>query len=151
MAVTISGSGQIVKQVLQTVDTTRVTTTSSSFVTSGILSVTITPTSASNKILIMVTLAAATDVNNAAGYYTIYRNGTTNLASSSNGMGEIYYNPTSSGAKFRGTIAMNFLDSPATTSPVTYQVWMKNNTVGTIIINDDGNLSTITAMEISGA
>jgi hypothetical protein len=147
MSITISGSGQIVKQ-LQTFNlTTSVSTTSSSYVTTG-LTVNITPTNSANKILIMVEGAGACSTTNSGAYYTVYR-GATDLGNT-NGFSTIYNNASYSG-KFRSTLGIAYLDSPSTTSSTTYTVYFKTNTVGTIYVNDDSTTSTITVLEIAYA
>ena len=147
MSVTISGSGQIVKQ-LQTFNlTTSVSTTSSSYVTTG-LTVNITPTNSANKILIMVEGVGACTQQNSGAYYTVYRN-STDLCNTT-AFSTIYNNASYTG-KFRGTFGICYLDSPATTSSTTYTVYFKTNTVGTVYVNDDTAPSTITLMEIAYA
>lgn len=154
MSVTISGSGQIVKQLVTATDSTNRSTTSSSptWVTaSNTLSVTITPTNASNKVYIVVTASVSTSTANSAGYFTIFRNGSTNLGSANNGMTTIYGNGYGANTA-RQTMSISFLDSPATTSATTYQLYFCNNTVGTIQLQVDGcTNSSITAMEIAYA
>ena len=130
-----SGFGKVL-QVVTATDLTQRSTTSTSFVTgSNTLSVAITPSSASNKIFIIVNGAAygANGVN----VYTIYR-GATNLGNGAAGMTEhrLDWSP----------ISMSYLDSPSTTSATTYQVYFKVNT-GTGYLNNS-NTSSITAFEI---
>ena len=132
-----ASAGQVI-QVLSATDSTLRSTTSTSFVTaSNTLSVTITPSSASNKILILVsTTVYAESINR----LTIYR-GATNLGNS-NGMSE-------SGFDGYDGISMVYLDSPSTTSAITYQVYFKVNT-GTGQLQPDANQGSIVCMEIKG-
>ena len=147
MSVSLYGSGNTVIQVQSYNLTTSVSTTSSSYVTTG-LAVSITPQSTTSKILILVEGAGACSVTNSGAYYTVYRNSTD--LGNTNGLSTIYNNATYSG-KFRGTFGMCYLDSPATTSSTTYTVYFKTNTVGTIYVNDDTTTSSITVMEIAYA
>ena len=135
-------AGQII-QVLQSTDSTIRSSTSASFNTaSNTLSVTITPSSASNKILL---LACVQKVSGDQGaYFTIYR-GATNLGNGSNGM------DSGDGTSANANCIINYLDSPSTTSATTYQVYMrvKYGTAG-YSFNSENSLSSLTAMEIKG-
>jgi len=144
-----ASAGQVI-QVLSATDNTVRSTTSTSFVTaSNTLSVTITPASTSNKILIIVSGAwlSASGGNTVA---TIYR-ASTNLGDSTYGM-------TSHGTGDVGaysSLSMNYLDSPATTSATTYQVYIKTQNGQTLYLNQAFNVSTavkasITCLEIKG-
>jgi len=148
-------------QVKQTVKTDVSTTTSSSFSAIPGLSVSITPSSSSSKVLITVDTKIGT--NGGGCYIKLLRDST-----------DIYVGDTVSGktpclqqtyggsdtgegqygmAKSGGT----FLDSPATTSAVTYSVHWKRENSATMYINrsasDSGayvgrGASSITAMEV---
>jgi len=130
-------------QVVTATDSTTRSTTSTSYVTaSNTLSVNITPSSTSSKIFIVC--SASTRVSNQA-FYTIYRD-STNLAGS-NGMVENYFDDSS--GDNRSSIAMSILDTPSTTSQITYQLYFKN-AAGTTYINHNATKGSITAMEIAG-
>ena len=158
---TYSGGGII--QVKQAVVTSVESTTSSTFSVIPGLSVSITPTRSDSKIMIMVDTKIGT--NGGGAYIKLLRDST-----------DIYVGDTASGktpclqqtyggsdtgegqygmAKSGGT----FLDSPATTSAVTYSVHWKRENSATMYINrsasDSGayvgrGASSITVMEISG-
>ena len=105
-----------VLQVVQSLYDTLVTTTSGSYVTTG-LSASITPTSATSRILIMCNTHASNSNASSSAIFSIFR-GTvagTNLGSGE-GFGSVY----SSTGSARGIISINYLDSPATTSSQTY-------------------------------
>ena len=136
--------GGLILQVVNATDSTKRTTTSSSFVTaSNTLSIDITPSATSSKILILV--SSTTQTTNDTGFATIYRDSTNlgnanGLVGSQAGQGE---NPT----------AMIHLDSPNTTSETTYQVYIRStgSGVGTISLNGTFNpapTGSIIAMEI---
>jgi hypothetical protein len=157
MAVTFSGSGQVVAQVKSTVLTTAVSTTSTSFTNATGLSVSITPTNSANKILVFCSLFTGTS-NGSVMMWQITRNGTAidvNTDQTNKATGA-WYPDSSSGAAytFNGN-STTFLDSPSTTSAVTYQIQFLA-TGGTAYINrrgadtNFGGTSTITVMEISG-
>jgi hypothetical protein len=90
-------------------------------------SLTITPTSAYSKILIMYTGAYASSYGDGTpsgnARLSMYR-GTTNLAGGSLAMIDIY----GENGGLYGTAAVNYLDSPATTSAITYRpyIWVVN-------------------------
>jgi hypothetical protein len=124
-------------------------TTSGSFVSSG-LTATITPSSTSNKILVTMSAALeSTSAGNATA--TIFR-GTvsgTNLGGNLYGYG--YFKVGTS-----GNICASELDSPSTTSAQTYTVGIRNDAGGnTNICNGSGtnantSRSTLTLVEIAG-
>ena len=141
-------SGSVI-QVVNAVTTTRDTTSSAvpNWVATGITA-TITPTSTSSDIYISVSTSG--NLNNTAGvklFYTLYRD-TTNLGGTSTGMGGIR---ALGGANIRGSISPNYLDSPATTSPVTYTLYFATNGSATVEIpGNAGQTRSITLMEIKG-
>jgi hypothetical protein len=166
MAVTISGSGQLIVQIAQTVKSDSFTsTTKGSYVPVTGLSATITPSSASNKVLITANVTTG-NLNNLSCYFHIYRNG---AQITPNGV-STGLTPSSTFSALSGGIASNtgvsttlplqFLDSPATTSPVTYQIYAAVNSSASLNLNVNpstsngggtpGGSSTITVMEISG-
>ena len=133
-----ANAGEII-QVLSATDSTQRSTTSTSFVTgSNTLSVTITPASASNKILILTNVVGRGDPAVGNIYLTIYKDAT-NLGNGTSGFATDYngYITFMSGA---------YLDSPATTSAITYQVYFRT-TGGTVSISQ-GSTNTITVLEV---
>jgi len=112
-------AGQVI-QVLSATDNTRRTTTSSSYVTaSNTLSVTITPSSASNKIFVISQVVGGGD---GYGVHTIQRTigaTTTNLGNATDGI-------TLHGGSEPLSGCLTCLDSPSTTSATTYQHYFKN-------------------------
>jgi hypothetical protein len=138
-----ASAGQVI-QVLSATDSTQRTTSSTSFVTgSNTLSVTITPSSASNKIFI--TMTSAGQGSGDIGYYTIFR-GATNLGNGNNGMTLDY----DAGSNVQGGVAMDFLDSPNTTSATTYQVYMRSTSPVNTFLNKSDVKGSITCFEIKG-
>lgn len=114
----------------------------SSTFTNSDLAVAITPASSSNKILVTVTgtLASAGTASPAVG--TLYRD-TTNLAGGTNGFCSVQ-NGTAASTYIYAPMHLTFLDSPATTSAITYRLKTRNtdNTTevrtgngGTLIVN----------------
>ena len=153
MSVTISGSGQIVKQVVQatvTAAASGTSTSSSSFVTTG-LTANITPTSASNKILITVDGSYYNGTGSSNNWFTVYRNGANvNTGASPATLQSTYV----AGASTVLPVSIIYLDSPATTSSVTYTVYFACGS-GAIIFpfnasNTGNTIATLTLQEISG-
>ncbi len=166
MAVTIFGNGQVPIQVVSTTVTSVVTTTVSSnstfYAISG-LSATITPKSSSNRILALVNLVGS----GTSGYsfvcaFQLWR-GTTPIgvgdAASGFRQASVGNQRASADGNSAFSIGWNYLDSPATTSPVTYQVACTAEG-GNFILNTTANNSSgvyasrsasgITLLEISG-
>ena len=140
-------AGHIIQVVESQMGQTGVTTTSNSFVATG-NSVTITPSSTSSKILLQIQGGGTyLPESNTMAQVTIYRN-STNIGDSDKGL-ESHYTVGSTGFTV-APHAMGVLDSPSTTSAITYQAYMKTDG-GTFQYqsNDRGNISFI-AMEVAG-
>jgi len=154
-----------VLQVVQAIKSDTFTTTSSSYTDVTGLSVNITPTSASNKILVVASLTYGGGVNS-YGFAQLVRNGTPIGLGASDGASRTEctfpLNIENTGSSQAKTMCggMTVLDSPATTSVVTYKVQVVSGYAGTICtINRSGDnindtfsglgSSTITVMEIA--
>lgn len=134
------GTGAVL-QVVTATDQTQRSTTSGTFVTgSNTLSVSITPSSASNKIFVISSFDGG---SSSQAFYTIYR-GASNLAT--NAFAELY---AGGSTQIQATISMAILDSPSTTSSTTYQVYFRAAS-GTGYVNTNNNFGQITAFEIAG-
>ena len=108
-------------------------------------SVSITPSSANSKILIFVHTDAVTLESDAVYGKFYLRKNSTNLAPYGYPLG------WSSTDNARGTFGTQYLDSPLTTSQLTYDTYWEGRSGTVIQINRDGAahaLSTITVMEI---
>jgi hypothetical protein len=124
---------------------TYVTSASASYVASG-LTATITPKFSTSKVLILCTPAFYTTSsgNSTSGSGAIYKNGSSLIANTSVVQGDSVY------AGLIVKIAIDYLDSPATTSATTYAFYYAN-TGGTLVsLNPNGQTSTIILMEIAG-
>ena len=136
------GGGKVL-QVVTATDSTERSTTSSSLVTaSNTLSVDITPAATSSKVLVITTFNSG----NSSGSdtrYTIKRD-STDIGDTSEG---IVATTHADANLMYATAAMSVLDSPSSTSALTYQVYLKA-AGGTGYINKGGTLGTITVMEI---
>jgi hypothetical protein len=139
----ISGSFGKLLQAITAIDTTTRSTTSTSYVTgSNTLSISITPSSVSSRIFI---IASFTYYASNEGLFTFFRN-STNLATDST-VSLSFFKGVSYGGFDSMQNNMSFLDSPATTSATTYQVYFKRGASGTAYINN-GSQGVITAFEI---
>lgn len=147
-----TGFGKVL-QITQSVLTTQFTTASTSFVDLTGMSATITPTSASSRIMVNVNLGAVGNNNSAFGIWiNLVRNGT-NIAQPTDGTNKqtmlIYNNDAATGTP----ASLSFLDSPSTTSALTYKLQIRGNG-GTVVVNriavntDWSCISTITLTEI---
>jgi len=153
---TLSRSNMPTGSVLQVVSTNKndtFSTTSTSFTDVTGLSVSITPTLTTSKILVFVNTNYSPSGSSTLATYNLVRD-STNIAQPATA-------PTYTGSFVAYTNAadtvltpsFNFLDSPATTSSTTYKIQVKINT-GTLYTNrrlsvDTASTSTITVMEIA--
>ena len=139
----LSGAGKVL-QVVQGDYTGQVSTTSTSYVTSN-LTASITPSSASNKILIMVSLIGCYQPNTNQVLRSIIYKGASPLISSGStpSFGDNY--STSGGLTVNH--CYQYLDSPATTSATTYTVYFRSE--GSVVyVNVNGGTSFIQLLEI---
>jgi len=134
-----------VLQVVQSVRTASFVTTSTSFVATG-LSASITPTSATSKILIFTHTITDNGANGRTALVTIYR-GATDLGGGNEGFGGA---SSDTGGSTRSSFDICFLDSPATTNATTYAMYTRSVNGGTIEVPPyDAAKQTITLMEIA--
>jgi hypothetical protein len=153
-----AGGGKVL-QVVSTTKTDTFTKTSASYEDITGLSVTITPSAATSKILVMVALNGSGVVASSFANYQIVRDSTAiaigDTAGSRVTATGILYGSVTGVTSFGGG---NFLDSPSSTSALTYKVQLGINTAGNAYINraatdtDSANftrmVSSITVMEI---
>ena len=133
-----------VLQVVTATDTSTRTTNSTSFVTaSNTMSVSITPSSTSNKIFITASGNLYNDTSFKYAIATIFRNSTDLGASSNKGLTNLYTGNSDNGVN----LSMTILDNPQTTSAITYQVYFRA-TGGNAMLNENDTKGCITAFEI---
>jgi hypothetical protein len=149
-----------VVQVKSTTKTDTFTTTSTSFTDVTGLSVSITPTSASNKILVLVNMTASATPGTVALMAVLLRD-STQIA-----IGDTAGNRTRASGFAQPTnadsvtmVSISFLDSPATTSATTYKMQIRGNSANTVAINRSvgdtdaatfaRTISSITVMEVT--
>lgn len=149
----------VVLQVVQTTNTAAFTTTSNTYVT--FMTVSITPSSASNKVLITFGTNGGTAGDISHGYLAIFRDATQlfkgDAAGVRRGATSVLNTATQQQLYYGGT----FLDSPATTSAISYTIKVLNSNGSTTFLNRSGrdtdlleydgrSVSSITVMEIAG-
>ena len=156
-----SGAGDVL-QVVSTKKSSTFTTTSNSWTGVTGFSVDITPSSTSSKIYVLVTCGSFTNDNgNARAMMKVIRD-STDIALGDAATGEevssVVCGRSNDGAHHQFPTVISVLDSPSTTSQITYsiQVQRGGDHSGVICLNRSGNqdslsgntISTITAMEI---
>jgi hypothetical protein len=142
------GTGAVL-QVINASSTTFTVLTTSTFTDVGGLTATITPKFATSKILVMVNAnGCAKDTGNTSLGLQLLRNSTVinNFVSTAG-----FTNSTATN-RF-GSCTTNYLDSPATTSAITYKVQAASTqNLANVYVNIDStnSPSTITLVEIAG-
>ena len=132
-------------QVVNANTSTGVNNTTATYIDSG-LTATITPTSATSKILVLVNQTGLFKVTtNTWLLLKLFRN-TTDLSTFGAVIG--YTNSTTENTV--GACSCCYLDSPATTSATTYSTKLANQTgTGQVGVQRNSSMSTITLMEVS--
>lgn len=131
---------QVVEDSTTTAEST--TETNSSSQTTTALSLNITPTSASSKILLLVNLQTYNNSSGGSTYYNLFKDGT-RLTTAGNGIRHWV-----AGGTGVASGSMTYLDSPATTNQITYDIrYYVSGGSGYLSVNQGP--SSIIAMEIS--
>ena len=141
-----SGRTAVTGNVLQTVSqtyTSAASTSSTSYVDTGI-TVAITPSATSSKVFVIanvlgISSEAGTD---SAVSMQVLRDSTKVAETINVGLGDT--------AQENQGITLQALDSPSSTSALTYKVQFKNRVAASVSINTSTDYSTITAFEVAG-
>jgi hypothetical protein len=144
-----------VLQVVSTAKTDAFSTSSGTFVDITGMSVSITPTASSSKIMVFCSMPiVGPDTSSGVGF-ALNRNGTlinqSTAGTTQNGVAVCFWASTS----IYGGTSFNYLDSPATTSALTYKIQMLTSSSTTCYINRRnvdtyfGASCTLTVMEIA--
>lgn len=142
-----AGATGIVLQVVGATHATESETNSDSYADSG-LDVIITPSATSSKILISATMGVQYLAGN-THYFTIFRDGSTDL-SGGDAQGMLQVTSTTGNHKVSATFL--YLDSPSSTSALTYSIYGKAETSGDTVKMCSGDAAgQITAFEIDGS
>jgi hypothetical protein len=154
----LSGAGKVL-QVLSTTKTdTFATNPNSTFIDVTGLSVSITPSSASNKILIQISISGGGTIATNIAHFRLVRDSTAIcLGDAASNRTRGFANAIDSDANAQEHVSGLFLDSPNTTSSTTYKIQTFSNDI--VYVNKSANdtdastrsrtASTITVMEIA--
>ena len=146
LAFTTPSSGSVI-QVITATYATQLSTSSTSYVDTN-LTVNITPTSTTSKILIIANQTGLGKASGGSGYrlaLQLLRNST---SISIFEVGSMY--DAGTGINVGSDSSVVYLDSPSTTSSVTYKTQIKGFDGGTVYAQYDNSMSTIAVMEIAG-
>lgn len=143
----VPATGSVVQVVSSTI-VTSTSTSSTSFVTTG-LSASITPASSTNKILAIHSDGGSrTSASGNAILTTLFRNGS-NVISTGTSPFALSYLQSNAGVT-AGATSFQYLDSPASSSSVTYAVYVASyNTAGTVVYNTTPFFSSLILMEVT--
>lgn len=135
-------AGTVLQVVSQTFTPSTGSTTSTTPATTGV-SLAITPTSSTSKVLCLVN-GGWGYLNNAAGgmYYYLYKNGT----DISGPINQLY---SSVATVITGNTSISFLNSPATTSATTYAVYFASRGGNAVVGYEGGTNVQMILMEIA--
>ncbi len=139
-----------VLQVVNSTYTGDTSTTSGSFVQSGLYG-TITPKYATSKILVIASSSATYVGTSGSGILMRLYRGTSGAGSGSNIGASSYYFQTNSSSSYT-TALISLLDSPASTSALTYTVMMTVNGSGSVGFCSGfgpNNLASMTLLEVA--
>jgi hypothetical protein len=136
-------AGGKVLQVVNVTYSTQAGSTSTTYADTG-LTATITPTSATSKILVIVDQSGVGKWNGNNYVFVRLNRGATALIEFAKIAG---YTGTSS-YNIIGGVGANYLDSPATTSATTYKTQFKSSNTEQVFVQQNDDVSSITLMEI---
>tara|TARA_R110000787_G_scaffold285475_1_gene401357 strand:- start:135 stop:629 length:495 start_codon:yes stop_codon:yes gene_type:complete len=139
-----------VLQVVQGTTSTETQTQSQTFVTTNI-SVAITPSSTSNKVLVFSSICidspgGSTNADNMS--VALFRDSTSIFVP--NADARLGIAATSVNPEITDIYPISYQDSPSSTSAISYNIRIRTRDGGVITLNDDGGSSSIIAMEIAG-
>ena len=152
---TVPSQGKIL-QVVSTTKTDTFTTSSTSFVDVTGFTVSVTPSSATNKIFVIANFLTGIDSANDLVLVNLVRDSTNIAQSTGSGTANQTFAPWSNNANGSSTNGISFLDSPATTSATTYKIQVRANISGGVVTfgryaNNDlyRSASFLTVMEVA--
>jgi hypothetical protein len=140
-----TGVGGKVLQIVTATTSTEVSNTATSYIDTG-LTASITPSSTSNKVLIIIQQVMGKNSANTWIDINLLRDSTT-LAS----LKSVGYTASTQANYIGIGSGFNYLDTPSSTSSLTFKTEFRNVTAsGTVKAQQDNSLSMITLMEIAG-
>ena len=142
---TVQASAGVVLQVVNAVIKTPTDNATTTFASSAITA-SITPKFTTSKILVTISVLTTSNTAGTSCIGSIYRNSSAVSAST---LGQMYVKGNSS--IIYAIQNISYLDSPASTSAQTYNLYFKSGDVaGTATVGNNNCDSTITLMEIAG-
>ena len=139
---TPAGGGKVLQVIYGSTSST-VTSTSATFADTN-LSASITPSSATSKVLVLVAQNGGAKFSADTSLSAKLVRGATDLVTFATSAG----NTDNSNSNYFGTCSVNYLDSPATTSATTYKTQYANNGGGSVRFQASNASSQIILMEI---
>ena len=152
---TVGPSTSGLVQLKSATKTTSFSTTSTSMVDVTDVTISITPTSASNKVFVIVAGLTGSGDNANTWRINLVRNSTDIAQSTGSGATDQTLSPFTASATAGDGFSIAFLDSPATTSATTYKIQLASGGGGATYIGRQGvndnrrSITTITAMEVT--
>ncbi len=142
-----SGVGGKVLQVVNATTLTADSTTSDTFQDSSLFA-SITPSSASNKVFVIVSSRAGMSIGDRGPRFAIFR-GATNITGSTSTEGMAVYQANGNTVQ---SLSITILDEPSTTSSTTYRLKFRtqDSTSESCSTNGSTGKNSITLMEIAG-
>ena len=134
-----------VLQVVQSTSTTSNATSSSAYSATS-LSVTITPSSTSSSVLVLLNGCYDTDATGRQLRFALFR-GQQNI---SGGAEQSFSKPYNGAGRQIGTVSLDHLDSPNTTSATTYTLYFASPNGNEVEFCSQSTQARIIAMEIAG-
>jgi hypothetical protein len=136
--------GKILQVVTATDATTRSTSSTTYVTASNTLTADITPASTSNKVYVNVSGSCYCNTSSKRFYASIFRD------ASNLGPADGMIQGFSSAGGILSSVGMSFLDSPSSTSALTYQVYIKAESPATVYLNEYLVKGSITLFEVAG-
>ena len=136
-------AGKVIQIVSAT--TSSSTTISGQTFTSTALTANITPSSASNKIIVWCLGGEADTSASGRGMQPSIFRDSTNIGNGTAGMNTIY----AADSRIQGNPTVGIIDSPSSTSQITYTLKIKGSAAGNVIFNANTCQATIILMEVT--
>ena len=141
-------------QVVSAIKTDTFSTTSTTFVDVTDVTVSITPATATNKVLVFVSGVVGSNATNNFTPINLVRDSTAIAQSTGSTNFDQTLAPQITTTSLTQPFSIVFLDSPATTSATTYKIQLRTNNnplayIGRMATSDNRSVTTITVMEIT--
>jgi len=135
-------AGNVIQVVSTQSQSASISTTSTSYVTTNV-SASITPTSASSRVLLLLNANLDNGATGRQPIITFYK-GASDLATT-RGINQLY----GDSSRIQSSATSLYIDSPATTSATTYTVYFKSNGGGSVSFGTDNLMVSFILMEIA--